>query len=114
MAALPGLGGPPATLVTSWKWSVASADAEHQKLAVELAEWLTADEFLGEWTLSLGLLPPRVAQRVRWKPLLDPARAIPPAELVNLIAPILREAVASVLNGTLPETAARAALEKLK
>jgi ABC-type glycerol-3-phosphate transport system substrate-binding protein len=114
MDALPGLLSPSATLVTSWNWSVMSADVEHQRLALELAEWLTADEFIGEWTPSLGFLPPRVAQRVRWKPVLDTARAIPPAELVNLVAPILSEAVASVLNGVLPEVAARAALERLK
>ena len=112
LEALPGLESPPATLVTSWSWSVASADVERQKLAIELAEWLTAEEFLGEWTPSHGLLPPRVD--VRWKPLLDPARPVPPAELMDVIAPILREAVLSVLNGVPPEVAARGALEKLK
>lgn len=110
--ALPGLEGTPATLVTSWGWSVASADAERQQLALELAEWLTAEEFLGEWTPSLGFLPPRVD--VRWKPLLDPARLVPPAALVEMAAPILREAVASVVAGVPPEAAARTALEKLK
>ena len=110
--ALPGLEGPPATLVTSWGWSVASADVERQKLAVELAEWLTAEEFLGEWTPSLGLLSPR--EYARWKPLLDSARPVPPEELMDVIAPILREAVLSVLNGVPPEVAAHAALEKFK
>jgi ABC-type glycerol-3-phosphate transport system substrate-binding protein len=112
LEALPGLESPPATLVTSWGWSVASADAERQKLGIELAEWLTAEEFLGEWTLSLGLLPPRVD--VRWKPLLDPARPVPPAELMDVVAPILREAVASVLSGVSPEVAAQTAVEQLK
>jgi ABC-type glycerol-3-phosphate transport system substrate-binding protein len=112
MDALPGLLSRSATLVTSWSWSVVSADVERQRLALELAQWLAAEEFLGEWTPSLGFLPPRAD--VRWKPVLDTAQIFPPAELVNLAAPILREAVASVLNGTLPETAARAALEKLK
>lgn len=114
LEALPGLEGTPATLVTSWGWSVASADAERQKLAIELAKWLTAEEFLGEWTLSLGLLPPRAVQRVRWKHLLDPARPAPPAELMNLAAPIFQEAVWSVLSGVPPEVAARAAVENLK
>ena len=110
--ALPGLEGPPATLVTSWSWSVASADVERQKLGIELAEWLTAEEFLGEWIPSLGLLSPRID--ARWKPLLDSARPVPPEELMDVIAPILREAVASVLAGVPPEVAARVALEKLK
>jgi ABC-type glycerol-3-phosphate transport system substrate-binding protein len=114
LEALPGLESPPATLVTSWGWSVASAEVERQQLAIELAEWLTAEDFLGEWTPSLGFLPPRDAQRARWKPLLDPARPVPPAEWVSLIAPILREAVASVLAGVPPEVAAQAAVERLK
>jgi len=112
LEALPGLESPPATLVTSWGWSVASAEVERQQLALELAEWLTAEEFLGEWTPSLGFLPPR--EDARWKPLLDPARPVPPAEWVNLIAPILREAVASVLAGVPPEVAAQAAVIRLK
>jgi len=112
LEALPGLESPPATLVTSWGWSVASAEVERQKLGIELAEWLTAEEFLGEWTPSLGFLPPR--EDARWKPLLDPAHPVPPAEWVEVVAPILREAVASVLAGVPPEAAARTALEKLK
>ena len=112
LEALPGLESPPATLVTFWGWSVASAEVERQQLALELAEWLTAEEFLGEWTPSLGFLPPR--EDARWKPLLDPARPVPPAEWVNLIAPILREAVASVLAGVPPEVAAQAAVIRLK
>ena len=112
MDALPGLDDPPATLVTSWNWSVASADVEHQKLAIELAEWLTSEEFLSEWTLSLGLLPPRMD--ARWMSLLDPARPVPPAELTDVIAPILREAVLSVLNGVPPEVAAHTAVESLE
>ena len=112
LEALPGLEGTAATLVTSWGWSVASADVEHQKLAIELAEWLTADEFLGEWALSLGFLPPR--EDAHWKLLLDSARPAPPAELTDVVAPILREAVLSVLNGVPPEAAARTANEFLK
>ena len=110
--ALPGLDESPATLVTSWSWSVASADTERRQLATDLAAWLTAEEFLGEWTLSLGFLPPR--DDARWKPLLDPARPVPPAELVEVVAPILREAVASVVAGVPPEAAARTAVEQLK
>jgi ABC-type glycerol-3-phosphate transport system substrate-binding protein len=109
---LPGLGGPPATLVTSWSWSVASADIERQQLALELAEWLTGEEFLGEWIQRIGFLPPYVD--ARWKSLLDPARPVPPAELVEVVAPVLREAVLSVLDGVLPEAAARVAVERLK
>jgi hypothetical protein len=110
--ALPGLGGPPATLVRSWDWAVASLDIERQQLAVELAEWLTAEEFLGEWVESVGFLSPR--PDARWEALLGSARAIPPVELMDAVAPVLQEAVASVLAGMSPEAAARAAVERLK
>jgi ABC-type glycerol-3-phosphate transport system substrate-binding protein len=110
--ALPGLDGPPATLVTSWSWSVASADVEHQQLALELVQWLTGQEYLEPWNQSSGYLTPFVD--VRWKPLLDSAHAIPPAASVNLIGPVLRDAVVSVLSGVTPEIAAQAAVDQLK
>lgn len=112
LEALPGLEGMPATLVTSWGWSVASADVKRQKLAIELAEWLTAEEFLGEWTPSLGFLSPRLD--ARWRPLLDSAHPVPPIKLADAVAPFLSEAVLSVLNGVPPEAAARTAVESLK
>jgi len=73
---------------------------------------LTAGDFLGEWIPTLGYLPPY--QDARWKPLLDLGFPVPPAELVEAVSPVLREAVIAVLNGTSPEDAAKAAAAKLK
>jgi hypothetical protein len=94
--------------------AAAGADVERQQLAVELAEWLTEEEFLGEWVESVGFLSPRPAQRARWDSLLGSARAVPPVELMEAVAPVLQDAVASVLAGVSPEVAARAAVERLK
>jgi ABC-type glycerol-3-phosphate transport system substrate-binding protein len=110
--ALPGLESPSATLVTSWGWSVVSMDADRQELALALAKWLTTEEFLGTWTSSRGYVTP--LPDVRWKPLLDPARIVPAAEVAAVVSPILRDAVLSVLNGTSPEDTAREAVDKLK
>ena len=110
--ALPGLDGPSATLVTGWCWSITSTELERRELALELAEWLTAEGFLGEWTPSLGYLTPH--QDPRWKPLLDPALALQTAALADAVSPILRDAVLAVLHGTSPEDAAREAVGKLK
>ena len=35
------------------------SNAENQALAVDLAEYLIADDFLGEWTRAAGYLPTR-------------------------------------------------------
>jgi ABC-type glycerol-3-phosphate transport system substrate-binding protein len=110
--ALPGFEDSSATLVTGWVWAVASLDVEHQNLAVELAEWLTADEFVGAWDESTGFLSPR--SDPRWDAVLALARVMPPSDLLTVIGPVLNEAVASVLAGVPPETAARTAMEELK
>ena len=107
--ALPGLGGPPATLVTSWDWAVAVQDVERQKLAVELAEWLTEGDFLSAWNEAIGYLSPRGASAI-----LDSSRVVPPVEIMEVIGPVLRDALASVLAGVPPEAAAHAAAERLK
>ena len=109
MEALPGLGGPPATLVTSWDLAVAGQDVEHQKLAAALASWLTDGEFLSAWDQSTGYLSPRRATTI-----LDSSRVVPPVEIVEVIAPLLRDAVASVLAGVPPEVAAHTAVARLK
>lgn len=109
---LPGLEAPSATLVTGWCWSVTSRDPAQRKLALDLATWLTTERFLEEWAPTLGLLPPTVDER--WQPLIENAIPVPPAGLMETAGPILREAALSVLNGTPPEEAAKAALEDLK
>lgn len=111
--ALPGLEeNSSASLVTAWGWSVASVDAERQRVALELLYWLTEAEFLNGWTASLGYLPPRA--QARWKPLLDLARPVPPAMSMESVLPILSDALRAVLDGAAPEAAARAAVEKMK
>lgn len=110
--ALPGLGDSSATLVDGWIWSLASTDVEKQTLALELAVWLTADEFLAGWIPSVGYLPPHTS--ARWDGLLQTARLVPPAQQMDVVLPNLNEALVSVLGGVSPEAAAHAAVERLK
>ena len=56
---LPGLGEAPFSYATGWVWALAGSNPENQQLAVELAEYLVADEFIGEWTRATGYLPTR-------------------------------------------------------
>lgn len=110
--ALPGFEDSSATLVTGWVWAVASRDADRQNLAVELGEWLTAEEFVGVWDQSTGFLSPR--SDPRWEAVLALGRVMPASDLLAVIGPVLNDAVASVLAGVPPETAARTVVEALK
>ncbi len=112
MDALPGLEDPSATLVDGWAWTVAVTDVEKQALAVELAAWLTDEEFLAEWVPSVGYLSPRV--NAEWDGLLKSSRLVPAAPFLEAILPVLQEAVSSVLEDVSPEDAARTAVERLK
>lgn len=112
LGAIPGLEDGHVTLVTSWSWSIASHDVERQKLARELAIWLTDGGFLRAWGDATGFLPPTMD--TRWEPLLASSRPLPSAELLAVILPVLRDAVASVLDGVPPDAAAHSAVEHLK
>jgi len=72
-ARLPTLSGEAFTLADGWVWAMAGANAEHQSLAVELAEFLTDSRFLAQWTAAAGYLPPRPSA-------LEPSPDAAPAE----------------------------------
>jgi ABC-type glycerol-3-phosphate transport system substrate-binding protein len=59
MATLPTPDGEAYTLATGWVWALTTRPAENQQLSVELAEFLTEGNFLGQWSGSLGYLPVR-------------------------------------------------------
>jgi hypothetical protein len=110
--ALPGFDDSPGTLVTGWAWSVASLDVERQTMAVELAQWLTADEFLGPWNTSTGWLLPHTG--TEWDAVLSSARLVPSSDAMTVIDALLVQSVAEVIGGVTPEAAAHAAVESLK
>lgn len=110
--AIPGLGEEPVTLITSWNWSIAGHEIERQRLAHELAVWLVDSGFLSDWVETTGFLPPYTDPR--WEPLLVSSRPVPSVELLTVIAPVLRDAVESVLDGVPPDSAAHSAVERLK
>ncbi len=110
--ALPGFEDTPATLVTGWAWAVASLDVSRQRLAVELADWLTADDFIHSWDDSIGFLPPR--SDPRWDAVLQNARVMPSDDVLTAILPVLQQAQADVLRGVTADTAAQTAVGQLK
>jgi ABC-type glycerol-3-phosphate transport system substrate-binding protein len=47
-------------------WGLSGYDSSRYQIAVDLAEFLTEGEFLGEWTLTAGFLPPRSSSVAIW------------------------------------------------
>jgi ABC-type glycerol-3-phosphate transport system substrate-binding protein len=116
---LMGLGEEPHfTFSDGWMWTLSSETPEKQQLALELAEYLSADEFLAPWTLEAGYLP---THRINTpdqvdETVLDVIQAsfpVPSADVISVLGPLMQEAVISVLNGEQPETVARSVIEKL-
>lgn len=115
---LPGLGEAPFSYATGWVWALAGAKPENQQLAVELAEFLVEDPFIGEWTRLTGHLPTRpssVEETNRaMTVILESAHPIPSNDVLAILGPLMQEALTRVLNGEQPETVAGSVIEKLK
>lgn len=120
---VPPLGKTPQTMATGWGWAVAEPDIDQRAESVKLAEYLTASDFLAEWTEAAGYLPTRPSVLAAWnnrdvKVLLDQvatsAQTRPPVDEVNSLGPVLRDALLTVLKSqTPPEQAAKDAVNKL-
>jgi ABC-type glycerol-3-phosphate transport system substrate-binding protein len=82
-AAIPTQDGTPFTYCSGWVWGLSGYDSSHYRTAVDLAEFLTEGESLGEWTLALGYLPPRPSSVVVWSS--DPELAFVSQILPNAI-----------------------------
>ena len=115
---LPGLEETPFSYASGWVWALAGADPENQQLAVELAEFLVAEDFLAEWTLATGYLPTRpsiVEEGDRTlTAILESAQPIPPNDVLAVLGPLMQEALSRVLNGEQPEDVASSVVEKLR
>lgn len=107
------------TFATGWVWSLAGQDSERRQLAIELAEYLTADEFLSRWIGQASYLPTRPsvldeANSEMLSPIIDAAQLVPPDEVLAVLGPIMQEAIARVIGGEQPEVVARSVIEKLR
>lgn len=118
IAPLPGLDSMPFSYSTGWVWALAGANPENQQLAVQLAEYLVADDFLGEWTQATGYLPTRpsiVEDADRsMTAILESAHPIPSSDVLTVLGPLIQEAISRVLNGEPAEDVAGSVLQKLR
>jgi len=115
---LPGLDENPYSFATGWIWSLAGSNPENQTLAVELAEFLVEDEFIGEWTRESGYLPTRPSSVDEGDPitaaLVESAKPIPSNDLLAVLGPLMQDALVRVLNGERPDVVAASVIESLK
>jgi ABC-type glycerol-3-phosphate transport system substrate-binding protein len=120
---LPTQGGNGVGLASTWSWAIVTQDAERIPIVAELLAWLSAPDFLGLWTHSLGMLPPTSASLAAWPEGDDAALAsslvtvtqpMPHSSLRLTIGPVLYDAVEAVIGGgEAPTTAAQAAAEAI-
>jgi ABC-type glycerol-3-phosphate transport system substrate-binding protein len=102
---------------------LASNNPTRQELTVELAEFLTDPEFLGQWTESAGYLPTRPNALSAWddpalqsfaRSILPSANLLPTQDILTTIGPVLSQATISVLKEELdPSIAADTAAQSL-
>jgi multiple sugar transport system substrate-binding protein len=85
LAPLPGLETGQYSLATGWSWTLAGSNADNQSLAVELAEFLSDSQFLGEWTQAAGYLPTRPTALSSWSDARTQAILTQVAESANLV-----------------------------
>jgi multiple sugar transport system substrate-binding protein len=115
---LPGLDETPYSLATGWMWALAGSNTENQALAVELAEYLIADEFIGEWTRAAGYLPTRPSSVDEQDPtiaaLIESAKPIPSNDVLSVLGQLMQDALIRVLNGERPAAVAGSVVDSLK
>ena len=118
MIPLPGLDETSYSFATGWMWSLAGSSTENQALAVELAEYLIADEFIGEWTREAGYLPTRPSSVDGQDPILaaliESAKPIPSNDVLSVLGQLMQDALIRVLNGERPEAVAGSVVDSLR
>jgi ABC-type glycerol-3-phosphate transport system substrate-binding protein len=121
---MPTPDGESFTLATGWVLALSSPQTARRALSLELAEYLTAGEFLSKWTSSAGYLPPRASALSGWPdaalssllgPIVQSAQAIPPNDVLAIIGPALQQATVEVLKAEAePAGAARQAVQNVQ
>ncbi len=124
LSQIPSGDGTAVTTATGWVWALSTPDSNRHELATQLAEFITAGDFLGEWSSAAGFPPVRPSSLEKWKKtpehsllgkILPSAKLIPPQDILNTVGPKVRDATVSILKDKAdPETAAQTASDALK
>jgi len=111
---VPSLSKTPHTFASGWIWALAGSDPENQQVATELAEFLIADEFVGNWLENTGYLPTRLSQNSDINAILESAHALPANDVLLVLGPIMDQALSRVLNGDQVEVVVRSVMDQVK
>jgi ABC-type glycerol-3-phosphate transport system substrate-binding protein len=116
---LMGLDEEHLTFATSWVWALAGQNTDNEQLSIELAEFLTGDDFLAAWINETGYLPTRPsvlseAEDTAIPAVIQAAKPIPSTDILLTLGPLMQEALIRVLNGEQPEAVARSIVQKLR
>lgn len=114
----------PVSLGTGMGWALATPDENRHPLAVDLGEFLVEPQFLSEWALASGYLPPRPSSLDTWQDqnlrsslnqIALMTRLQPSNDIVSSLGPIIREQTRQVVQGLVdPSQAAQVAVESLE
>jgi multiple sugar transport system substrate-binding protein len=105
-ALIPTRDGNSFTLATGWAWALVNSDPSRQEISVQLAEFLTTGDFLGEWTAALGYIPPRSDALTGWdnvstqmllSKVAPAAQLIASQDVLTALGPPLQTATISIL-----------------
>lgn len=119
LAAVPTKDEKAFTYADGWVWCVIPSDLETEQVAVELAEFLTEEEYLSSWGVESGYLPVRPSSLESWEEapfyatlqqLLPAAVLLPGNDLLDDLGPAVRDAVVGVLKDQIEPIAALAIL----
>lgn len=67
-AAIPGIEDSAPPLVTGWLWVITTPDSARQALSAELIAHLTGEQYLGQWSEKIPILPANANAFNYWKP----------------------------------------------
>ncbi len=107
-----------------WTIAMVAQDPARQALAMLLFNWLISPDHNGQWTQAAGYLPGTRsalrlwdmsnAERVVLRDVMDAAVPAPRADVMEVVGPVMQDALKAVLRGwDTPEEAAAIAIENL-
>jgi maltose-binding protein MalE len=103
---LPTQNGGAFALAKGWAWAVSTPRSEQLSVITELAEYLSAADFMAQWSAAAGFIPTRASALAAWSPdehqalasqVAPAAQMLPSPEMRAAYGPPLSQAALSLL-----------------
>jgi len=105
-------------------WAVSTHNESRQAIAIDLGEFLIQSDFLAEWCLAAGYIPPRPSSLEGWtnqvlrstvSQIALMTKMYPPNDIISTLGPILREGTRQIMQDKVdPVLAAQEAVDSLE